>query len=166
MRASARYTPRTLMKAHLDKNKYNGVYSFDLLIAILIVLLMFYFSLVVITKFRDEIQFTFSEFNGKEKAFLISEKLVSRDLSLSDIQTYQNLVLPHKLPILNTTKYIQDFGLDSINITLRYAGTITSISEAISTSSNIYCYNRIVLVKFEATESPGIVRVCITNRRL
>jgi len=152
------------MKTHSDDKSCKGVYSFDLLIAILILLLMFYFSLITITKFRDEIQITFSEFDGKSKAFLISEKLISRDLALSDIQTYQNLVLPHKLPILNATKYIQDFELDSINITLRYADVTASISEASSTSSNIYCYNRIVLVKSEATESPGIVRVCITNR--
>ena len=152
------------MKTHSDDKRYKGVYSFDLLVAILILLLMFYFSLVAITKFRDEIQFTFSEFDGKAKSFLISEKLVSRDLALSDVQTHQNLVSPSKLPSLNTTKYIQDFELDSINITLKYAGTVASISEANSTSFNIYCYNRIVLVKSEAAESPGIVRVCVVNR--
>ena len=97
---------------------HKGIYTFDLLFAILVVLIMFYFATIAISEFRNEIFLVNNEFSGKTKAFLVSEKLISRELAFSNTQTYQNYIEPERINLINTTKYLADFKISSINVTL------------------------------------------------
>jgi len=141
-----------------------GIYTFDLLFAILVVLLMFYFATIIITEFRDAISLEAKEFSGQTKAFLISEKLITRDLAISDTQTYQNYIDSGKMNLINTTKYLTDFEISSINVTLLFSNSPNHISEGQFDKTNTYCYTRIVLVSGLISNNPGIIRACIQDK--
>lgn len=143
---------------------HKGIYTFDLLFAVLIVLLMFYFATIAISEFRDELFLMNSEFSGKTKAFLVSEKLISRELAFSNTQTYQNYIEPERINLINTTKYLADFKISSINVTLLSPNSTIYVSEGKFNKPNTFCYNRIVLVKGRILDSPGIIQICVQNQ--
>jgi hypothetical protein len=143
----------------LDKQEFShkGIYTFDLLFAVLIILIMFYFAVSTAMEFSRELSSAHLENEGRHKAFLISENIISRDISVSDIQSHQNYVDPAKLSRINTTKYLQDFRINAMNVSTSFSD---SISEGTSGSPNTYCYRRIVLVR-DILSYPGTLRVCI-----
>jgi len=136
---------------------HKGIYTFDLLFAVLVVLIMFYFAASTAMEFSKELAYTHSENEGRHKAFLVSEQIVSRDIAVSDTQTHQNYIDPAKLSRINTTKYLQEFRINTISISTSFSD---SVSGGESASSNIYCYKRIVLVR-DILSYPGTLRVCI-----
>lgn len=144
------------------QNSCKGIYTFDLLVAVLTLLIMFYFGTIYSAEFRDGIHLISSEFSGKSKAFLISEKLITRDIAFSNTQTYQNYVDPGLWQKINTTKYLQDFELNAINITSSFSA---SASEGIFVDGDIFCYTRIVLVKELLSNKLRTIKVCIQNGR-
>ena len=150
------------MKNHSDDSdrkgsSHKGIYTFDLLFAVLVVLIMFYFAVSTAAEVNKELSVTHSEYDGRHKAFLISEQIVSRDIAVSDTQTHQNYIDPAKLSQINTTRYLQDFRIDAMNISTSFSDPV---SGGESVSSNIYCYRRIVLVQ-DILSYPGVLRVCI-----
>jgi hypothetical protein len=138
-----------------------GVYTFDLLFAVLIVLIMFYFATVATVEFQNSIFSTYNEFRGSNKVFLISEKIITRDITIFDSKnSYQNYIDPAKWVGINSTEYIQDFKISGINISSSFSN---SISEGSFNKSNTYCFTRIVLVKGLLIDSPGVVRICLQD---
>jgi len=136
---------------------HKGIYTFDLLFAVLVVLVMFYFAVSTATEFNRELSTTHSEYEGRHKAFLVSEQIVSRDIAVSDTQTYQNYIDTAKLSRINTTKYLREFRINAMNVSTSFSD---SVSGGTSDSSNIYCYRRIILVQ-DILSYPGTLRVCI-----
>ena len=136
---------------------HKGIYTFDLLFAVLIVLIMFYFAASTAMEFSKELAHTHSENDGRHKAFLISEKMISRDMAVSDTQSYQNYLDPAKLGNINTTKIMREFEISAIDIRASFSDPI---SGGTFSPSSKYCYNRVVLVG-GILPYPGTIRVCV-----
>ena len=150
------------MKNQLDNTNglrpaHRGIYTFDLLFAVLIVLIMFYFAASTAMEFSKELSYAHSDYEGRHKAFLISERIISRDITISDTQSYQNYVDLAKLGNINMTEIMQDFRILTIDIHTPFSDPV---SGGIFSPSNKYCYNRIVLVS-GVLPYPGRMRVCI-----
>ena len=148
----------------LNRSKGNtkkGIYTFDLLFAVLVIFIIFYIEMLILTEINDKLISDNKEFAGKTKAFLISEKLITRDLVYSDTQSYQNYLDPNKLSNTNITKYLKDFRISAINISSSFS---TAISEGNFNKPNTYCYTRIVLVRGILSDYPGRLSVCIQSQ--
>ena len=177
MIAMRTYSDDSAREAHarhgqLRHCKRGGIYTFDLLFAVLVVVIMFYFAMLIAVEFRRELADTHDEFSGSTKAFLISEKIITRDAVFSDSgllsrahTSYQNVVDPSKIAAISPSDYIQRFRISGINISVSSQYFSSSVSEGNITGPNIYCYTRIVLVSKTALtpSAPGALRICMQD---
>ncbi|MEM2974074.1 MAG: hypothetical protein QW112_00385 [Candidatus Micrarchaeia archaeon] len=135
-----------------------GIYTFDLLLAVLIVLLIFHFGVMVVSAIADDILIKYKELRGDSKAFLLSEKII-RDMSSSKFRTSQNIVDSNKWTTLNVTEYTQNFKIGAMRLDSSFSEPI--INGNLNTDTDIYCYTRLILLG--SSRRPGIMRVCISD---
>jgi hypothetical protein len=126
-----------------------GIFTFDLCIAIIVFIFIIYYSYLVINSLKEKIDDERKEIM-KYKLYLISEKLVKRDIARTDGKvTYSNLFENKNI---NASKY-REF-VNYMHISSEFFNMEDGNPES---CTDLYCIERLMVVGDEIKA----IRICI-----
>jgi len=140
---------RKLYRSHNSyKSLKGGIFTIDFCIALIILIFLIYYSLLIINSITEKILEEKREIM-KYKLFLISERIIKRDLAKTDGKiTYSNRF---EYKPVNFSKYM-DLGINYIEIN----SSFFSMKEGINKCTDFYCIERLV-IKNEVEK----IKICI-----
>lgn len=135
-------------------NSHKGMITFDVLFAVIVIIFIFFFSFLILSEIQKSIEFEQRRALGNTKVFLLSSKLVKRDLAHSDGENSYTNVISSNVDV-KLEEYLSDFNASAVSIKIDL--NIFSIGNFSETEK--FCMQRVVYILDK--QEVGFLGVCL-----